>query len=69
MNQKSKVAAALFAFFLGGIGAHRLYLGYPWWWALVFVFTGFGVFGAWGFIEFIMILLGKMKDVNGNIPA
>jgi len=26
-NGKSKIAAALFAFFLGGIGAHKFYLG------------------------------------------
>ncbi|MDR3593568.1 NINE protein [Clostridium sp.] len=75
-NPKSKVAAALLAFFLGGLGIHRFYLGY----------TGIGlaqllctlilgiitlgfycIIGSmWAFIEFILILTGTIKDVNGQ---
>lgn len=71
-NAKSKVAAALLAFFLGGIGIHNFYLGY----------TGKGIAqllisllscgflapisGIWAFVEFIMILIGSIStDANG----
>lgn len=76
INSKSKIAAALLAFFLGGLGIHRFYLGY----------TGLGIaqlslflagfitcgatwvaLGIWVFIEFIMILVGGIsKDAAGN---
>lgn len=74
-NTKSKIAAALFAFFLGGIGIHRFYLGYTGI-GIVFVilfvlgFLTVGitwiVTGIWAFIEFILILCNVIKDSNGN---
>lgn len=71
-SPKSKAAAAILAFFLGGLGAHNFYLGYTGKGfcqlaLLVFgVFTslfviGFLMLGAlslWVLIEFIMILTG-----------
>lgn len=66
-NQKSKLVAALLAFFLGGFGAQNFYLG----------FTGkavaqlllslcFGVGAIWSFIEGILILTGSINaDANG----
>lgn len=69
---KSKVAAALLAFFLGGYGAHNFYLGYmkKAWWQLGLTLFGYitaifviglaviiGV-GIWAFVEFILILVG-----------
>jgi len=64
MEKRSFVVTALLSFFLGGLGADRFYLGY----------TGLGVLklltvggcGIWALIDFILILLGKMKDANGN---
>jgi TM2 domain-containing membrane protein YozV/ribosomal protein S27AE len=64
-NGKSKVAAALFAFFLGGFGAHKFYLGQ----------TAQGIFYLllfWTFIPSIVafiegILLLTMKDEVFNI--
>lgn len=70
---KSKVAAALLAFFLGTLGIHNFYLGYTGrgiaqlaltiiGWLTVWLIVGgviiFGV-GLWVFIEFIMILVGS----------
>ena len=61
---KSKVTAALLAFFLGGFGIHNFYLGYT---AkgviqLVLTLTFYGILisGIWAFVEFIMILTGLM---------
>ncbi|AGP31315.1 TM2 domain-containing protein [Corynebacterium terpenotabidum] len=69
---KSKIAAALLAFFLGSLGVHNFYLGYNGkaWTQLGLTIFGYvtaifligflfilGV-GIWAFVEFIMILAG-----------
>ena len=72
--QKSRIAAALLAFFLGVFGAHNFYLGhtsrgvtqlvlYLVGWALSIV-----VIGLWAFIEFILLLVGARgydRDASG----
>ncbi|MGO1949034.1 MAG: NINE protein [Mycobacteriaceae bacterium] len=76
---KSKVAAALLAFFLGGLGAHNFYLGQTGrafghitllvlsfipFLGLVFGFINF----VWWIVEFIMILTGSgnyARDTRG----
>lgn len=69
---KSKIAAALLAFFLGTFGVHNFYLGYTKkaCWQLGLTIFGYitviiligALFivavGIWAFIEFIMILVG-----------
>lgn len=65
--QKSKLAAGLLGIFLGGLGVHNFYLG--------FVGKGIaqicltfccGIGYIWGFIEGILILVGKIdRDANG----
>ena len=73
-SEKNKIAAALLAFFLGGLGIHNFYLGYKGkaiaqlllsllGWILI---IGPAVAGGWAFIEFIMILLDKIPDADGN---
>lgn len=71
--QKSMLAAALLAFFLGGLGVHNFYLGYSSRGVTQLVLTLIGVFtswlligflfifvvGIWAFIEFILILVGN----------
>jgi TM2 domain-containing membrane protein YozV len=67
MNQKSWVATLLLCFFLGGFGIHRFYVGK--------VGTGilqlltFGGLGLWALIDFIMILIGKFADKQGQALA
>ncbi|MCW5912220.1 MAG: TM2 domain-containing protein [Cyclobacteriaceae bacterium] len=61
---KSQVAATLLAFFLGGLGIHRFYLGY----------TGIGIIqlltlgglGIWALIDFIRIIVGDLKPKGGE---
>lgn len=62
--QKSKVAAALLCFFLGGLGVHRFYVGKVGT-GVAQLFT-LGGLGIWALIDFIMILMGSFTDANGK---
>jgi TM2 domain-containing membrane protein YozV len=61
---KSWMVALLLSFFLGGLGVDRFYLGY----------MGLGVAklltlggcGIWSLIDFIMIIMNKLPDANGQ---
>ena len=67
-NQKSMIIAAILAFFLGSFGAHNFYLGFTKRAILQIVLTVVtcGIGGIWGFVEFIMLLVGHInKDANG----
>ncbi len=69
---KSKVTAAVLAFFLGGFGIHRFYLGQ--WWGVIYLLL-FWTFnpGIVAFIEFIVFLAcnekGWDQKYNEGIPA
>lgn len=73
MNCKSKTTAALLAFFLGGFGVHNFYLGFKGRAIVQLLITVLsvgtlaGVSYLWAFVEFILILTGKIsKDAAGN---
>lgn len=55
--QKSKLAAALLAFFLGGLGIHKFYLGKTLWGIIYLVFCWTGIPSIIGFIEGILYLI------------
>ena len=61
---KSKLTAILLCFFLGGLGIHRFYLGYTLI-GLIQLLT-FGGFLIWAIIDFIRLIIGSLKDSEGN---
>jgi len=63
MEQKSKMTALLLSFFFGGLGVDRWYLGYGNWWIKLITAGGFGF---WALYDFVMLLLDKMPDGNGQ---
>jgi TM2 domain-containing membrane protein YozV len=65
VGQKSMIVAALLCFFLGVLGVHRFYVGKVGTGILQIVTFG-GFFGLWPLIDFIMILIGKFTDKQGQ---
>ena len=69
---KSKTVAALFAFFLGGFGGHRFYLG-QWWGVFYLLFFWLWIPGLIAFVEFIYFLMCDSnkwdEKYNEGIPA
>ena len=64
MTDKKILPAFLLCFFLGIFGAHRFYVGK--------IGTGIaqiltlGGLGIWALYDFIMIIIGKFIDAEGN---
>lgn len=56
MGQKSRVAAALLALFLGGLGFHKFYLGRVGWGVVYLLFCWTLIPGLVAFIEAIVYL-------------
>ncbi|MCS6968953.1 MAG: TM2 domain-containing protein [Cytophagales bacterium] len=63
-NDKSWIVTVLLCFFLGGLGIHRFYLGYIWQ-GVVQLLT-LGGLGIWLLVDFIRILLRKLKPKDGE---
>ncbi|WP_188188132.1 TM2 domain-containing protein [Nonomuraea sp. SYSU D8015] len=61
---KSWLVAVLLCFFLGALGVHRFYVGKIGTGILQLVTLG-GL-GVWVLIDFIMILIGKFTDKQGQ---
>ena len=66
-EQKSKLVAGLLGIFLGGLGIHNFYLGFTKKAIMQIVLSFcFGIGAIWGFIDGILILMGKIDaDANG----
>ncbi len=64
-SSKSKTTAILLALFLGGLGAHRFYVGKIGTGILQLVTLG-GL-GIWALIDLVMIITGKFTDKEGNL--
>lgn len=63
-NGKSRLAAALFAIFLGGVGIHKFYLGRIGWGILYILFCWTGIPVIAGVIEGILLLVMHQEDFN-----
>ncbi|RYG41251.1 TM2 domain-containing protein [bacterium] len=72
VSHRSKVAAILLAFFLGGIGIHRFYLGYTGVGVAMLLFCiltcGWGgiITGIVAIVDIILIATGSLKDAEGR---
>jgi TM2 domain-containing membrane protein YozV/Tfp pilus assembly major pilin PilA len=70
-NSKDKVAAGFLAFFLGGFGVHRFYLG-QWWGIFYLIFWGTLLPSIISFIEAFVFWLtsdASWKNKYGQVPA
>ena len=61
---KSKLTAILLCFFLGSLGIHRFYLGNTL--NGVIQLLTFGGFIIWAIVDLIMLIIGSLKDSEGN---
>jgi|OM-RGC.v1.029974780 TM2 domain-containing membrane protein YozV len=64
MSRKDKLAAALLAIFLGGLGIHKFYLGMKWWGLFYLLFCWTGIPAIVGFIEGIIYLFQSEEKFN-----
>lgn len=62
-SAKSQWVALLLCWFFGGLGIHRLYLGYKNWWLMLITLGGCGI---WALIDLIRIITGDMKPADGS---
>ena len=60
---QSKGTMILVCFFLGGLGIHRLMMGYSNWWLMLITLGGCGIRTL---IDFITLLTGSMKMADGR---
>ena len=63
-SDRQWVVAAILAFFAGGLGADRFYLGYTKLGVLKLVTLG-GC-GIWSIIDFVLIIMNKTPDIDGR---
>lgn len=60
---QSKSTMLLICFLLGGLGIHRLMMGYSNWWLQLITFGGCGI---WSLVDLIRIATGDMKMADGR---
>jgi len=65
VSSRSRLVAALLAWFLGGIGVHQFSLGKTAAGILSVLFCWTGIPAIVSLIDFIMILIGSAKDAQG----
>lgn len=65
-NTKSNTAAGLFGILLGGIGAHKFYLGKPGWGILYLLFSWTFIPAIVGLIEGIVYLTKDEDEFNAK---
>jgi len=63
-SDKSKIVAVILGLFLGWLGVHRFYLGYPLIGCLMLL-TG-GLCMVWSLIDTMLVLIGSVRDSEGR---
>ena len=66
-SPKSRLAAAILAWFLGFLGIHRFYVGKIG--TAILMIVTLGGLGIWVLIDFIIIVIGNFKDKEGRVLA
>lgn len=66
VSDRSRIVCAVLAFFLGGIGIHRFYMGKNTSGVLMLLFCWTGIPLIIALIDFIIILCGNAKDAEGK---
>ena len=64
ISEKSRLLAAILAFFFGVFGAHRFYVGKTG--SAVVQLCTIGGLGIWSMIDFLIILFGEFTDATGD---
>ncbi len=60
---QSKILMIVICFLLGGLGIHRLMMGHKNWWMMLITLGGCGI---WSLVDFVMLILGKLKMADGQ---
>lgn len=63
VSPKSRLVAAILAWYLGVFGVHRFYAGRIV--SGIFMILTFGGLGIWALIDAIVVLCGEFKDSDG----
>ncbi len=63
-SDKSNTVAALLCFFIGFLGVHRFYVGKIG--TGILMLLTLGGLGIWNLIDFIIIIMQKFTDKEGN---
>ncbi len=64
-SPKSRLAAAILAWFLGVIGVHRFYVGKVG--TGILMILTLGGLGIWVIIDFVLIVIGSFRDKEGRV--
>ncbi|MFB8426039.1 TM2 domain-containing protein [Priestia megaterium] len=64
-SEKNWLVTVLLCFFLGGLGAHRFFVGKIG--TGIVMLVTLGGFGIWSLIDLIIIIAGNFKDSEGNL--
>ncbi|MDP6602469.1 MAG: TM2 domain-containing protein [Phycisphaerales bacterium] len=65
ISDRSFIATVLLCFFIGGLGAHRFYVGKIGTGILMLITCG-GL-GIWTIVDFVMIVCGTFTDAEGRL--
>ena len=60
---QSKTTMIIVCLFLGGLGIHRMMMGYSNWWLMLITLGGCGI---WSLIDLIKLITGSMKMADGR---